>query len=128
LPPGVSFNAEFAVQPNNLADYGFSPSSYTFVPAGNFLSHNLTKHAAPPGKVTSLLAASVSVSTKNRNFGIQLEEVAAATHYPIRRLTLNDANAPTSRGPGVSSQELAVYRPNFTASATRQDSTSKSTR
>jgi hypothetical protein len=121
LPPGVSFNAAFAVQPNNYMDYGLTPSSYTFVPVTHFLSHNLTKFAAPASKSASLLANSVPAS-KARNAGMSADEVAAVTHRQITRLKLNDAAAPTSRGPEMRSQELAVYRPNpAAASGSRQD-------
>ncbi len=77
---GVRFNAAFAVQLNNLAGlWIFLPVLYTFVPTGNFLSHNLVKHAASAVNRVATMLLSASVPVKNHGFGIPPEEIAAAT-------------------------------------------------
>ncbi|HWD20033.1 MAG TPA: DUF6600 domain-containing protein [Verrucomicrobiae bacterium] len=122
LPPGVSFNVEFTLLqeqhlPAYQADFGLTPSSYTFVPAAHFLSRNLAKFTTPAQKAPALVAASRPVNQYKvvnavvHNVGLQPQEVAAAVHMPVTPLTLRDAPAPPQRKFDLGAQELAVYRP-----------------
>jgi hypothetical protein len=122
LPPGVSLNIQYFL-PSNAETYGLAASSYTFVPAANFLSHNLAKHAASATKTASLLASSESLA-RSRIAGIPVEEVAAAVHMPITPLPLRDAPVAETRLPGARARDLAVYRPNVHSSSSGSGSAS----
>ena len=117
LPPGVSLNVEFALlQDRHLdisqADYGLTPAAFTFVPASHFLSRNLAKYAVAAQSLPAVMASSVTVKPKSHNGGLSPEEVSAAVHAPVKPLALRDSPIPTTRAPGISSHDLAVYRPN----------------
>jgi hypothetical protein len=122
LPPGVSLNVlaqlTFNTKPvGPHGAFGLPASAFSFVSAGNLISHNLLHHIVPAARSEELVRHSVlldSYAVVNHrifNGGISREAVAAAAQKPVPEIALRSVSSPEAAGLAMDRKTLAVYLP-----------------
>jgi len=105
--------------------FALSASSFTFVPYSYFTAAALAGYAAPAGNLAALFKASTPVNNyvvaanKILNLGVSAEQIAAATHKPVKQFALREVSSASSANNRMSGGALAVYRPAISDNAPR---------
>jgi hypothetical protein len=131
LPPHSAFDVHVGWTFNGVHvgvgfDFGLHADHFTFVAAKDFDRRDFEHCRLPPAEVTRVYNKTTIVNNYvvNNNVivnrGLKVEQVNAATHSQVRKMTIRDlpAGSPASaRFQGSDKTSLMVYRPQFKAPA-----------
>jgi hypothetical protein len=107
-------------------DFGLHADHFTFIAMSDFHQHDYTHYCMPHTQVTKIYNHTTIINnyvvnnTTIVNKGIRAEQVAAATHTPLKEVHIRDvpAGAPRSTpGRAAEKNDLVVYRPQLKAPA-----------
>ncbi len=130
LPPGVLLRPGVGlVTVKGLggfkAGYGLSAAAFTFVPHRHFLARNPGQFAAARPRAADIFRSSVPVNNYSfsggriLNLGVSAGQIAAATGTTVPKMALKEVSSPEAAGGKSTERNLAVFRPNLDAPATK---------
>lgn len=130
LPPHTVYRAGVGILYNGVAvsanfNFGLSANFFTFVPTRYFCDPHPRRHLIARTQVAQIYDHTTLINNFNEdrrnhliiNGGIAPDHITAVTKTPIPRLVIRDAPTRVARGEQIQHDELAVYRPRFTAAA-----------
>jgi hypothetical protein len=131
LPPGVLLEPGVGLvtvsgRGGFKAGYGLNAASFTFVPQTHFLAHNPGQFAVGQSRAGAVFRSSVPVNNYSfsggriLNLGVSAGQIAAATGTPVPKMALREAASPEAASGKSAGRNLAVFRPNLDAPATRE--------
>jgi hypothetical protein len=130
LPPHSEFMVGVGWRYNGVHvavdfDFGLHADHFTFIATKDFHQHDYVHYRMPPTQVTQIYNHTTIINnyvvnnTTIVNKGIRAEQVAAATHTPVKQVHIRDvpAGAPRPSPARTDRNELVVYRPQLKAPA-----------
>jgi Family of unknown function (DUF6600) len=130
LPPHTVYQAGVGILYNGVAvsanfNFGLGANFFTFVPTRYFCDPHPRRHLIARTQVAQIfnhtrIINNFNVNSRNHaiiNGGIAPERITAVTKTPVQRLVIRDAPTRVARVEQIQHDELAVYRPHFTAAS-----------
>ena len=104
LPPGTGYQAGVGIVYNGSGvsvgfGFGLGASCFTFVPTQYFCSSHPRNYCVPPAQVTQIYNNTTIINNYNFNnhtivnHGIEVNNIAAGTHTPIRPVPVHELNS-----------------------------------
>jgi hypothetical protein len=130
LPPGVLLEPGVGLvvvsgRGGFKTSYGLNAASFTFVPQTHFLAHNPGQFAVERPRAVGMFRSSAPVNNYSfsggriLNLGVSAGQIATATGTKVPKMALREVSSPEAAGDKSVGRNLAVFRPNLDAQATK---------